>query len=329
VRQLTLPSRVALVPPRVASHEAPPAPPAALSTRSSLYTLSCFKAAFAFAQVMPRSICQWLAPRIALASYQQRPKVRAALEENLHEVTGLEGHALQALCRQNVINFGKMLSDYFLCAGMNAAKRASCLVEEMRGLDHLEAARARGKGTIVVTAHLGHWELGGITLARHGWPLTVVTLEEPSSGLTRWRDSCRANLGIRTIPVGPGHPFSFVELIQTLRRNEIVAMLVDRPYAGSGAPVKFFENMAEFSTAPALLAHHTGATVLPAFVLQNPNGRYVSFADPAIPIIEDRDPRRALAENTQRIASAFEGIVRAHPDQWFNYVPVWTPTGKI
>ena len=326
MRELTLP-RVDL-----ATHatEAPGSPAQAPDVaeapthRSGLYTLACFKAAYAVAQVFPRVSTQWLARTIALASYERRPNVRETLEDNLHRVTGLEGAELHALCLENVASFGQMMADYFLCAGMNAAARAHRLLDEWRGLEHLEAARARGRGTIVVTAHLGHWELGGVTLARHGWPLTVVTLEEPSSELTRWRDACRAHLGIRTIAVGPGHPFSFIELIHTLRRNEIVAMLVDRPYAGTGAPVDFFGGRTEFSTAPALLAHHTGATVLPAFVLQKPNSRYVSFADPHIELAVGRSPRHTLAENTQRIATSFESIVRAHPDQWFNYVPVWS-----
>jgi KDO2-lipid IV(A) lauroyltransferase len=323
VRQLALTARVDLSPESVSA-----AGPELKPRRNPLYSLAGFKAAYAIAQVMPRSVCQWLGLTTALATYDRRPTVRAALEDNLHRVTGKTGAELEALCRENVANFGRMMADYFLCAGMNAASRADRLLEEWRGLEHLEAAHAEGRGTIVVTAHLGHWELGGVTLARHGWPLTVVTLEEPSTALTRWRDACRAHLGIRTIAVGPGHPFSFVELIQTLRRNEIVAMLVDRPYADTGAPVQFFGKRTGFSTAPALLAHHTGAKVLPAFVLQKPNGRYVSFADPAIEMLEDKDPRRVLGENTQRIATLFEAIVRTHADQWFNYVPVWnTPHG--
>jgi KDO2-lipid IV(A) lauroyltransferase len=216
-----------------------------------------------------------------------------------------------------------MLADYFLCAGLTAERNARGLLDEWRGIEHLQAARAAGRGTIIVTAHLGHWELGGILLTRHGWPLNVVTLEEPSTELTRWRDAHRRHLGIHTIAVGPGHPFAFVELIQKLRRNELVAMLVDRPHEGTGAPVKFFGAQTEFSTGPALLAHHTGAAVLPAFVLQNDAGRYVSFADPVIPMQRHKDPRALLGENTQRIATSFEQIVRAHPEQWFNYVPVW------
>ena len=114
-------------------------------------------------------------------------------------------------------------------------------------------------------------------------------------------------------------------MIQALRRNEIVAMLVDRPYAGSGVPVQFCGRSAEFSTGPGLLWHHTGAAVIPAFVLRNKAGTYTAFADPAVPLARGTDSRADLTSNTQRIASHFETIIRQHPDQWFNYVPIWNP----
>ena len=156
-------------------------------------------------------------------------------------------------------------------------------------------------------------------------PLTVVTLEEPSSELTRWREQSRQRLGIKTITVGPGHPFAFVEMIQILRRNELLAMLVDRPPAGTGTTVEMFARQTEFSNGPALLAQHTGAAVLPAFVLQNSAGRYVSFAEPAVPLDFTGSRETALQANTQRIATRFESIIRQHPQQWFNYAPLWKP----
>jgi KDO2-lipid IV(A) lauroyltransferase len=289
----------------------------------ALYSLTGFKLAFATAHLAPRDLCQWLAPKIGLASYRRSPRVQEALHANLGLVTGVNGAALDALCARNVVNFSRMLSDYFLCSGMDAAKQSHRLVDEWSGFEHLQAARAAGRGAVVVTAHLGHWELGGVTLARRGLPLTVATLEEPSTELTRWREACRRHLGIKTIAVGPGHPFAFVEMIHALRRNELLAMLVDRPYPGSGAAVDFFGRPTEFSTAPALLAHHTGAAVLPAFVLQKPNGLYASIADPLIPMTAAGNGRAALAENTQRIATIFEAIIGRRPDQWFNYVPIW------
>ena len=115
-------------------------------------------------------------------------------------------------------------------------------------------------------------------------------------------------------------------MIQTLRRNELLAMLVDRPYAGTGAPVRFFDRETEFSTAPALLAQHTGATILPAFVLRDDTGGYLTTAEPLIPMDSGSDVRATLAANTQRIATAFEAIIRRHPEQWFNYVPIWRET---
>jgi Kdo2-lipid IVA lauroyltransferase/acyltransferase len=290
---------------------------------SALYTLAGFKTAFALAHLLPRPAAQALAAFVGRVAYGRNVNAQAALRANLQLVTGLRGAALDALCAENVANFCRMLADYFLCAGADAARHCDALIEGWSGFENLTAARDAGRGTIVVTGHLGHWELGGLVLARRGLPLTVITLEEPSTGLTRWREACRRRLGIKTIAVGPGHPFAFVEMIQTLRRNELVAMLVDRPYAGTGAPVRLFGHETEFSTAPALLAQHTGAAVLPAFVIRQASGRYISVADTIVPMPATADPRADLAVNTQRLATAFEGIIRQHPAQWFNYVPIW------
>ena len=255
--------------------------------RDALYSLRGFKAAFAFARLMPRATCQWLSARIGLAAYARSAEAQSALRANLALVTGLQGAALDALCEENVANFSRMLADYFLCAGSDAAGQAAALLHGRSGVEHLTAAREMGKGAIVVTGHLGHWELGGLMLALAGVPLTVITLQEPTTELTRWREACRRQLGIKTITVGPGHPFAFVEMIQTLRRNELLAMLVDRPYPGSGAAVNFFGHATQFSTAPALLHQHTGAAVLPAFVIQDGKGGYITMAEPIIPMQND------------------------------------------
>lgn len=289
--------------------------------KNALYTLAGFKAAFAVAHLLPRPAAQALAAFVGRAAFGRKSDAQAALRANLQPVTGLSGAPLDALCAENVANFSRMLADYFLCAGADAARHCDALIEGWSGFENLTAARDAGRGTIVVTGHLGHWELGGLVLARRRLPLTVITLEEPSTALTRWREASRRRLGIKTIAVGPGHPFAFVEMIQTLRRNELVAMLVDRPYAGTGAPVRLFGHETEFSTAPALLAKHTGAAVLPAFVIRQASGRYISVADPIVPISATAD----LDTNTQRVATAFESIIREHPGQWFHYVPVWNP----
>jgi KDO2-lipid IV(A) lauroyltransferase len=288
--------------------------------RPAVYNLRAFKLALAAARLLPRPVAHRVATALAQRIYQRRDCARNSLRENLAVVTGKRDEALERMCTANVTNFARMLADYFYCAGGGNVRG---LLDHWEGIEHLEAARAAGRGVILVTAHLGNWELGGVLLALRGLPMNVVTLEEPTTALTRWRDAYRRCVGIRTYAVGPGHDFAIVELIRALRSGGVVAMLVDRPYAGSGVPVEFFGRTAEFSSAPALLWQHTGAAVVPAFVLHNEAGRYTAFAQAPLAFARSTEPRADLAANTQLLATHFEHVIRQHPDQWFNYVPIW------
>jgi KDO2-lipid IV(A) lauroyltransferase len=294
-------------------------------TGNPWYRLDTFRAALRLVSMLPRDVAQEVAGAVGRAGYCFARTGREAARENLARITGLRDLMLEEICRENFDRFLRMLSDYFYCS-LAPREKIRRLVQEWRGFEHIAAARERGKGGILITGHLGNWELGGILLALEGVPLTVVTLEEPATGLTQWRETYRQRLGIKTVSVG-ADPFSFVGLVSALRRNEFIAMLVDRPYAANGSarsdrgasavPVQFFGAQTSFSSAPTLLWQHTGAEVIPAFVLQKPGGRYVSLLAPPVPMDTDG------AANAQRIATVFEAIVRRNPEQWFNYVPIW------
>jgi lauroyl/myristoyl acyltransferase len=288
----------------------------------ALYHLRAFQAARATARLLPLGAARSLATAVGTAFFRSNANMRSILRDNLAPAADLSGPALDQLGLRNVVNFSRMLADYFYSAS-RGPDDALHLIHAWRGYEHLEAARALGKGVIVVTAHLGNWELGGILLARRDLPMTVVTLDEPSTALTDWRDAYRQTAGLKTIAVGPGREFAFVEMIQTLRRNECLAMLVDRPYGDTGLPVRFCGRATQFSTGPALLHQHTDAAVVPAFLAADSDGRYVSFAEPMVEMLRTSDKRSDLLQNTQAIASAFEPIIRRYPDQWFHYVPIW------
>jgi len=284
-------------------------------TGNPWYRLDTFRVALRLVSMLPRDVAQEVAGAIGRAGYDFARTGREAARENLARITGLRDLMLEEICRENFDRFLRMLSDYFYCS-LAPPMKIRRLVQEWQGFEHIVAARKRGKGGILITGHLGNWELGGILLALEGVPLTVVTLEEPATGLTQWREAYRSRIGIKTVSVG-ADPFSFVGIVSALRRNEFVALLVDRPYGGSAVPVQFFGAQTSFSSAPTLLWQHTGADVIPAFVLQKPGGRYVSLLAPPVPMDPDG------AGNAQRIAAVFETIVRRNPEQWFNYVPIW------
>ena len=287
------------------------------------YNDAGFALGYRLANVLPHPVCRFIGSTLALASYHTQHRAREALMKNLHQVTGLTGAPLKRIARRNFQNFGRMIADYFYCSNKHE-KEIRPLLDEWHGLDALRQALAQGKGVILVTGHLGNWELGGILLALDGWPINVVTLEEPTTQLTMTRDAYRKRVGIRTIPVGESkNTFAFLEMIAALKRNEIVCMLVDRPYGETGIPVTFFGRSTHFSSAPALLHQHTGAAILPAFVLHNARGRYNAIAEPMLDLVTLPDRREVLAVNTQKIATAFEKIIGPHADQWYNFVPIW------
>src|SRR3954463_9411356 len=261
-----------------------------LTTRAApLYNLRAFQLALLVARLLPRALGQGIAPLIGFAIARRNPGAFEAIRQNLGLATRRRGADLENLCADNIASFSRMLADYFYYSS-RPPWAAQALLARWSGYEHLGAAREAGKGIILVTGHLGNWELGGVLLALRGFAVNVITLDEPTTNLTAWRDGYRRRLGIKTIPVGPGRDFAFVEMIQVLRRGECLAMLVDRPYAGTGSPVELFGQPTEFSSAAALLAQHTGAAVIPAFVTRMRRGRYEAIALPPVPMPGKREP---------------------------------------
>src|SRR5246500_3979236 len=283
--------------------------------RNAWYSPFSFEIAGRLVRHLPHPLTRAFAAGVGSLGYHFCPDRRAALMSNLEPLN--KQHASQ-LCLACFKNFLRMLHD-FCDAAAGGVPSMNNLIVAQRGFEFLNEARSRGRGTLLITGHLGAWGLGGMVLAAEGLPVSVVTLEEPTPELDVWRQEYRSRFGIKTITVG-ADKFAFVEIIQALRRNELVAMLVDRPYLNSGVEVKFFDQPTLFSAAAARIWQDTDATIIPAFVLQLQPGRYGCYAYPPIEMTTEPGPE----ENSQRVAEVFQAIIREFPDQWFNFVPIWT-----
>jgi Kdo2-lipid IVA lauroyltransferase/acyltransferase len=285
-------------------------------TRNTWYTPFSFETASWIIKHLPRPLTRSMSVGLGELGYRLCNDRREALRRNLTVMT-LNQRQREELSRSCFHNFLRMLHDFCDCAE-NGINRLNSLMVERRGFEFLEAARCKGKGTLLITGHLGAWELGGMVLASDGFPVNVVTMAEPTSELNEWRQKYRQRFGIKTVTVG-ADKFAFVEIIQALRRNELVAMLVDRPYMNSGIEVQFFGRRTLFSAAAARVWQHTQAAVIPAFVLQLEPGQYGCYAYPLIDMTADQ----TLEQNSQRVADVFQAIIREFPEQWFNFVPIW------
>lgn len=291
-------------------------PPDLKLARNAWYSPLIFEAASWIISHSPRSVTRALSAQLGRLGYILCKHRRDALKGNL-EALKHNSKSLDSLTQDCFENFLRMLHDFCDCVA-GGIPRVNALLSERRGFEFLEKAQSYGKGTLLVTGHVGAWELGGMVLASDGFPVNVVTLEEPTKKLNKWRQKYRDRFGIKTITVGSGG-FTFVEIIQALRRNELVAMLVDRPYMNSGVNIRFFDRRARFSLAAARISQVTQATVMPAFVLQLEYGKYGCYAYPPI----DMPANETLEENSQRIVNVFQSIIQEFPEQWFNFVSIW------
>lgn len=281
------------------------------------YRPSVFMAAAQLARLLPR---RWLlaqAARIGRLACRRLPSHREAVRDNLSAIPNLSPDRSDEVVEAVFENFLQSLADYSLC-GASGMPEVGRLVTDWNGRPHLERAMASGQGVLLVTAHLGNWELGAPLLASMDFPITVVTLEEATPELTRWREAYRKKFGVRTVTIG-SDPFAFVEITRTLERGEMVAMLVDRPYQKSATISRLFGRPTFFSTGPAALWRHTGAKVVPAFILKTGQEGYRALTLEEVPFRNEATD----AVNTQMLADQIAGVIQAHPDQWYHFVPIW------
>ena len=193
--------------------------------------------------------------------------------------------------------------------------RSANTAVEWEGYEHLLAARARGKGVLVVSAHFGPWELLPPVWALRTDPANVVArpLDNPRLDdlLTAWRERGGTRMIRKRDAVHA--------ILQALRRGETAAILIDQHISErEGAVVPFFGRPASTASAPALIALRSGAAVLPVAIVRQPErGRYRIRIGAEIPVRRSGDLKADLVENTARFTAAIEAMIREQPEQWF------------
>ena len=200
----------------------------------------------------------------------------------------------------------------------NRDGRPERLLADVEGEHHLAAIARDGRGAIVLTAHLGNWELAGRLMAlRMGRPTHVVVAPEEDPGVERFLRGGPAPVRF----VSRDEPRAALPLVAALRRGEIVAMQGDRALGTRGdVGVRFFDAEAAFPLGPFLLARASGVPVVSAFCVLDHDRHYTVRVDE--PMRVEADGERAALE---RWVAVLERAVRAHPEQWFNFYDVWSP----
>ncbi|MEA1948368.1 MAG: lysophospholipid acyltransferase family protein [Thermodesulfobacteriota bacterium] len=186
---------------------------------------------------------------------------------------------------------------------------------KIRGEEHLLNAMHNNKGVIVISAHLGNWEIVPLFCPLYfNTPMTVVARQILNKMINRWIHGLRTRFGCRVIYKDVALP----EMTRTLRQGKILAILIDQGTKSSlGVKIRFFNKFVTATPAAALLAMRCKSPVLPGFCTRNADGAFTIIIEPPLVLKRTGDLGADLKTNTQIMTDAIEKAVREYPEQWF------------
>jgi KDO2-lipid IV(A) lauroyltransferase len=209
-------------------------------------------------------------------------------------------------------NLGRLLGEVSQFPRLNRENISQLVVYE--GLEHFLAAEARGRGVILLTGHIGAWELSVYAHSIYGHPMSFLARRVDNPLIERLAESYRARYGNRSIDKRG----SVREVLKTLKGGGVVGILADlNTSREEGVFCDFFGVPACSTVGVATLALRTGAVVLPGYIVWDEAARIHRLCfEPPIETISTGNQKEDVVANTARYVKTLENIVRRYPDQW-------------
>ena len=223
-----------------------------------------------------------------------------------------DGTRRERVLRQVYYNLGLQLAEFCKMSSYTPEQAAGFI--EYEGLDSYLAARDRGKGVLVVTGHLGAWELSSFYHSLAGYPMGLVIRRLDNALVDRFVNRIRCLHGNRVV-----HKDDFARgLIAAMRSGETVGILMDTNMTPpQGVFVPFFGVKACTASGLARIALRTDAAVLPGFLLfDKARRKYVLRFGERIALERTADHEADIVSNTAKFTAAIEAAVRRNPEQW-------------
>ncbi len=263
--------------------------------------------------MLPRRAARGAGSAIGAMACRLFPRLRKIAETNLAIAHPDWSHdERQTVVRKVFRNLGWQLAEFcqmpkYTVAGM--AKFSRC-----EGLEHYLAAKARGKGVLIVTGHIGAWELSSFYHSLLGHPMGMVIRRLDNPRVDKFVNDIRCLHGNFVL-----HKDDFARgLLTAMRTNQTVGILMDTNMTPpQGVFVPFFGVPACTASGLARVALKTDANVLPGYMVWHSDEQnYVLHFGPLMSLIRTGDAEQDIVANTAQFTQAIEDAVRQYPDQW-------------
>lgn len=185
----------------------------------------------------------------------------------------------------------------------------------IQGEENLKQALSKGRGVIIVSAHLGNFPLISLKLAKEGYTVNVVVRPMRDEKAGDYFQELRIEAGVKTV-------FSYPRrgcvngIINALHRNEIVIIQMDQNFGSGGVWVKFFGKLAATPVGPVVFALRTKAAIIPGYIYRETRGRHNIELQAQEDIILDEDKDKTVLLNAVNLTRIIERWVKKYPQQW-------------
>ncbi len=254
-----------------------------------------------------------------LAIAAMRRTVRG-LRQNLR-VMGHDERSARRLARAAFHSFGYMMIDLFRVRARGLAMVPPLLPHE-RDDGVLRLLPDSDRGCLLLTGHLGSWELGGAYLVEHGFRVAELGQPELDPEIDALRVSLRRRAGVEWIEIGT-HLATALQVRSTIERGVHVALVCDRAYPEDCVVVDFFGRPTPFLRSPARLARLCGCAIVPGYLLRNADGSYRSWFGEPLTIDREAEPEAEDRRVMGAVARVIEQGIREDPSQWYNFYDYW------
>jgi KDO2-lipid IV(A) lauroyltransferase len=263
--------------------------------------------------LMPRGLARCVAGMLAGCVYRLHGRLRRVGVRNLEMAfPELSTRERTAILRSVYLSLGRQLVEF--CRMNRYTRENTHGWIRTEGLDHYLAARARGKGVLIVTGHMGAWELSSFYHSLMGYPMSMIARPLDNRPLDAFVNGIRCLHGNLVLPKD-----DFARgLLTAMRKGETVGILMDTNMTPpQGVFVNFFGKQACTASGVARVALKTNAAVLPGFMLwEEAEHRYVLHFGPQLVFEQTTDVEADIVAATQQCTSAIESWIRRYPDQW-------------
>lgn len=214
-------------------------------------------------------------------------------------------------------NFGIYLVDFFRAQKID--KETIAKKVKIVNLECVDEALKKGKGVIVVSAHMCNWELAALAMAFSDYPISVVAYPHRDKRINDYFNYQRESRGIEVIPVGKAAK----RCIENLRANKIIALVGDREFTQSGLIIDFFGKETLIPKGPATLSILTGAPIIMGFVIREKEDNFVFIFEKLVEPKPTGDKEKDIFNLTRKFLNVIENYIRQYPGQWLMFRKFW------